>query len=170
MKAFSFLLPIFILFAFFVAFIKKVNVYEAFISGVNEAIALLLSIFPYVCAVLIMNELAIKSGLWDLVCNLLNPLFSALNVPTQLTNLILIKPLSGSGSIAILSDIYKTYGADSYISKCASCIFSSSETVFYIGALYFSKCKNKKMTTAICVCLISNFLSCIFACLICKFL
>ncbi len=170
MKVFAFILPCFVLFAFISAFLKKVNVYDAFICGINDAIALLLSIFPYICAVLIMNELALKSGLWDLVCKLLNPIFSFFNLPTELTKLILIKPLSGSGSLAILSDIYKAYGVDSYIARCASCIFSSSETVFYIGALYFSKCKNKKLTTAIITCLLSNFASCIFACFICRFL
>ncbi|MBR3864937.1 MAG: hypothetical protein IKJ19_07510 [Clostridia bacterium] len=170
MKIFAFVLPCFVLFAFISAFIKKVNIYDAFISGVNDAIALLLSIFPYICAVLIMNELAIQSGLWNLLCKLLKPLFSLFKIPPELTKLILLKPLSGSGSLAILSDIYKNYGVDSYISRCASCIFSSSETVFYIGALYFSKCKNKKLTTAIITCLLSNFASCIFACFICRFL
>ena len=122
MKILNFILPCFILFAFIMAFIKKINVYDAFICAINDAIALLLSIFPYICAVLIMNELAIASGLWNLLTKLFSPIFSFFKVPTELTNLILIKPLSGSGSLAILSDIYKTYGVDGYISRCASCI------------------------------------------------
>ena len=170
MKIFAFIIPCFILFAFLMAFIKKINVYDAFICAINDAIALLLSIFPYLCTVLIMNELAIASGLWNLLSKLFNPVFSFFKVPSELTNLILIKPLSGSGSLAILGDIYKTYGVDSYISRCASCIFSSSETIFYIGAIYFSQCKNKKITTAIITCLISNALSSVFACFICRFL
>lgn len=170
MKVFSFVLPAFVLTVFLVGFLKKINLYNAFISGVNQVIPLLLSIFPYLCAVLIMNELAIKSGLWNYLCVLFRPFFSFFGVPLELTSLIIIKPLSGSGSLAMLNEIYMANGADSYISRCASCIFSSSEAIFYIGAVYFSKCKNKNMGVAILTCVITNILSCIFACLICKFL
>ncbi len=165
-----YLLPLFILLAFFVAFFKKVNVYDAFISGVNGVIPLLLSIFPYVCAVLVMSELFEVSGLSNLTVKLLSPLFDFLKIPSELTKLILIKPLSGSGSLALLSEIYQTHGADSYIGRCASCIFSLSETVFYISAVYFSSCKKKKLNDVIIICLISTFLSCIFACAICRVL
>lgn len=163
-----YILPIFILFAFLCAFFKKVDVYNSFITGVNSAIELLLSIFPYILAVMVASELFEKSGLSDLVVKTLKPLFDFLGVPSELTKLILFKPLSGSGALAMLTEIYQTYGTESYISKCASCIFSSSETVFYVGAIYFSKCKSKKIPSAIAISLISSFLSCIFACLICK--
>lgn len=165
-----YLLPAFILIAFLVAIFKKVNVYDAFVSGVNGVIPLLLSIFPYVCTVLIASELFSKSGLSEIVNKALSPLFNALKIPPELTQLILIKPLSGSGSLAILSQIYSAHGADSYIGRCASCIFGLSETVFYLGAVYFSTCKNKRFTDAIIICLITNFISCIFACFICRVL
>ena len=163
-----YILPVFILIAFVGAFIKKVNVYEGFASGVNELIPLLLSIFPYVFTVLIMSELFEVSGFSNFVCKLLKPLFNFLQIPPELTKLILIKPLSGSGALALLSEIYSTYGSESYISLCASCIFGASETVFYIGAIYFSSCKSKDIRSVVLISLISNFLTCIFACLICK--
>ena len=163
-----YLLPAFILIAFCVAFFKKINLYESFVSGVNEAIGLLFSIFPYICAVLIMSELFEASGLSFYLTKLLTPLFNFLQIPPELTKLILIKPLSGSGSIALLSDIYAEHGADSYIGKCASCIFGCSETVFYISAIYLSQCKNKNARLAIAISLIACFLSCIFACFLCK--
>ena len=163
-------LPLVIFIAFTFAFIKKVGVYDCFISGVNEVIPLLLSIFPYVCTVLIMSELCEVSGLTDLLCKLLKPLLTILKIPPELTKLIIIKPLSGSGSLALLSEIYSSYGAESYIAKCASCIFGSSETVFYIGTIYFSTCKSKDIRSAIVISLIANFLTCIFACFICRIL
>ena len=164
----AFILPLFILIAFLVAFFKKVNVYEGFVSGVNEVIPLLFTIFPYICVVLIMSELCTQSGLTEYLCNALEPAFNFLGIPTPLTPLILIKPLSGSGAVAILADVYKNYGADSYVGKCASCIFSASETVFYVGAVYFSLCKNKKFPLIIAISIISFFATCIFACFICK--
>ena len=165
-----YLIPAFILIAFLVAYFKKVKVYDAFVSGINEVIPLLLSIFPYLCAVLIMSELFEVSGVSDIVTKWLKPLFNLIGVPSELTKLILIKPLSGSGSLALLSHLYETYGADGYIGKCASCIFSSSETVFYISSVYFCACKNKNAKSAIIISLIACFLSCIFACFICRLL
>ena len=112
-----YILPIFILFAFLCAFFKKVDVYNSFITGVNSAIELLLSIFPYILAVMVASELFEKSGLSDLVVKTLKPLFDFLGVPSELTKLILFKPLSGSGALAMLTEIYQTYGTESYISK-----------------------------------------------------
>ena len=165
-----YLIPAFILIAFLVAYFKKVKVYDAFVSGVNEVIPLLLSIFPYLCTVIIMSELFEESGLSNLIVKWLKPALNLIGVPSELTKLILIKPLSGSGSLALLSDIYQTYGADSYVGKCASCIFSASETVFYISSVYFCTCKNKNAKSAIIMSLIACFLSCIFACFICRLL
>jgi spore maturation protein B len=164
-----YILPAFVLIAFVLAFIKKVNVYDAFISGVNDAISLLLTIFPYICAVLIMSELFEASGLSLALTKALSPLLKPLGIPPELTKLILIKPLSGNGSLALLTEIYSTHGADSYLGKCASCIFSCSETVFYVSAIYFSQCKNKSARLAIIISLIACFLSCIFACFLCRF-
>lgn len=163
-----YILPLFVLIAFLVAFFKKIKVFDGFVSGVNGVIPLLISIFPYLCAVLIASELFEVSGLSSAVTKALSPLFSLLKIPPELTKLILIKPLSGSGSIALLSDILKTYGAESYIGKCACCIFGSSETLFYISALYFSNCKNKCSPFAIIVCLVTSLFSCVFACFICR--
>lgn len=164
-----YLLPAFVFIAFLFAFIKKVNVYEGFVSGVKSAISLLLTIFPYICAVLIMSELFQASGASAWVITALKPLFDFFKIPSELTPLILLKPLSGSGSLAILSDIYTRFGVDSYLSLCASCLFGASETVFYISAIYLSGCKNKSCKSAIIISLLSYFLTCIFTCFICKF-
>lgn len=165
-----YLLPLAVLLTFVIGFFKKVDLYTAFISGVNDAIRLLFDIFPYLCAVLIMNELCLKSGFWQLIEKALFPLFKLLKIPSELAPLIIIKPLSGSGALATLGEIFNTYGADSYISRCACCIFSSSETVFYVSAVYLSGIKNKKLGGVIFACITSSFLSCILACIICNFI
>ena len=93
-----------------------------------------------------------------------------LGIPKELTKLVLIKPFSGSGSLAVLTDIFTKYGVDSYLSRCACVIYGSSETVFYIAAVYFAGAKTKKLAVPIIISLIASFFSCVFACLICKIL
>jgi spore maturation protein B len=103
-----------------------------------------------------------------MLCNALSPIFTFWGIPTELTKLILIKPFSGSGSLAYLTEIIKNYGADSYISRCACVLYGSSETVFYISAVYFAKSKNKKRILPIIIILLSTFICAIFACKLCK--
>lgn len=168
MRFTDYILPCFILFAFITAFIKKVDLYQAFTAGINTVIPLLTSIFPYIATILIMSELMQASGLTDILTNLLSPIFNFLGIPKQLARLVLLKPFSGSGSMALLADIFEKYGPDHYISRCGACIYGSSETIFYISAVYFSECKNKRLKKPVLISLISTFISCIAACLLCK--
>ena len=170
MKIVAFILPTLILLLFIYSAIKKVDVFESFTAGIKKALPLIYSVFPYLCAVLIMSELAYQSGVYRLIGELFAPVLIFLGIPKELFPLIILKPFSGSGSLALLSEIYKTHGVDCYISKCASAIFGSSETVFYISAVYFANCKKKRLKKAISISLFSTFLSCIFACFICRFL
>lgn len=168
MRFTDYILPFFILFAFITAFIKKVDLYQAFTAGINTVIPLLTSVFPYIAAILIMSELMQASGLTDILTDLLSPIFNFLGIPNQLARLVLLKPFSGSGSMALLADIFEKYGPDHYISRCGACIYGSSETIFYISAIYFSECKNKRLKKPVLISLISTFISCIAACLLCK--
>ncbi len=168
MNLYAYILPAFTLFTLVCGIIKKVDLYEGFAEGVKQTITLLAGIFPYVCAVLVMTEIVEKSGVGKIITDALSPFFSLLGIPKELTGLILLKPFSGSGSLALLSEVFQKYGADSYIARCAACIFGSSETTFYISAVYFSACKNKKAGLSIIISLVSCFLSAILACLLCK--
>ena len=115
-----------------------------------------------------MCELFEASHLSDLLTKILSPVFGALGIPKELTKLVLIKPFSGSGSLAYLNNIIQTYGADSYIARCACVCFGSSETVFYISAVYFAGVKVKKLTLPIALVLISTLISTVIACLLCR--
>ena len=170
MKATALLIPLFIAVILIHATVKRVDVFNAFIGGVKKTLPLIFSLFPYLCAVLIMTELMRESGVNELIAKLFSPVLSLLGVPSELTPLIILKPFSGGGSLALLSEIYLKYGVDSYISRVASVIFSSSETVFYISAIYFSGCKNKRLKKAIAISLFSTLFSCVFASLICRLL
>ena len=165
----SYIIPIFLIAIFILCAIKKVKVYDAFVQGASEGVPLVISLLPYVTAVLLMSELFEVSGLSKIFIDFLSPFFTFLGVPKQLIKLIIIKPFSGSGSLALLSDIISTYGTYSYITICASAIYGSQETVFYISAVYFVKCKNKKVTKGIFISLIATFIATVLCCNLLKF-
>lgn len=166
----KYILPVFIFLVIIIAFIKKVPVYDNFVKGSKESISLILSIFPYICAVLVAVELFSLSGLNAYLAKIMSPILTFLGIPEELCELLIIRPLSGNGSLAILEEIYKTHGADNYISRCASVIVGASETVFYVGTVYFSTTKVKKLRYAIPISLFACYFGAVMACLLCKFM
>ncbi|MDE6585375.1 MAG: spore maturation protein [Clostridia bacterium] len=163
-----FIIPFVFITVFGFAIYKKVKIYDEFSAGVKEAVNFTISLIPCLAAIFMMCELFEISGLADIFTKALSPVFNFLGIPEELTKLVLIKPFSGSGSLAYLTDIIEKYGADSYITRCACVCFGSSETVFYISAVYFAKTPNKKIAMPVCIVLISTFLTTILACLICR--
>lgn len=163
-----YILPILLLLLFLYAFYKKINVYNSFIEGTKGAVDLCLCIFPYIVAILIAVELFKVSGLSSILTKLLSPLFNFLGIPSEVCELVLLRPFTGSGSFAILDGIYTTYGVDSYISKCASCIMCSSETLFYVATIYTSKTSIKKLSYAIWVGLLAGIFGAIVSCVMCR--
>ncbi len=160
--------PVIFIFVFAFAVIKKVNVYNCFTEGIHEAFKFTVSLLPCLAAIFMMCALFEQSGLADRLCKLLSPVFGFLGIPPELTKLVLIKPFSGSGSLAYLNGIIKQYGADSYVARCACVCFGSSETVFYISAVYFAGVKVKKLALPVICVLAATFISTIVACLICR--
>lgn len=166
----AFVIPIIFIVVIVFALVKKVRIYDEFSAGVKEAVDFTLSLIPCLAAIFMMCELFETSGLADMLTKFLSPVFGALGIPQQLTKLILIKPFSGSGSLAYLTAIIEEYGADSYIGRCACVCFGSSETVFYISAVYFAKIKHKKLALPVACVLFGIFFSTCLACLLCKFM
>ena len=167
---FSCIIPCIFLFTFLYAARKKIKIYDTFTDGAKNAIPLITSIFPYIVSVMILSELFSVSGLEEKTLALLSPVFQALGIPKEIAPLLIMKPLSGNGSIAILSDILTRYGADGYIARCACVAYGSSETVFYIGAVYFAELKRKTLPVAIVISLFSFFAAVVFGCFLCKFM
>lgn len=166
----SLLVPALFLAVFLFALTKRIKLYDCFTEGVKEAVPLLLSIFPYLASVLILSALFERSGLSALVTDLLAPLFRLLGIPPEISPLVLVKPFSGSGSTALLSELLACYGPDSYIGRCASVAYGSSETVFYVSAVYFAGAKTKKLLRPIACALSANFLGVVIGCLLCRIL
>lgn len=170
MKYFALVIPVLFLAVFVFALVKKVKLYDSFTAGIKEALPLAFSLFPYLAAILMLSELFERSGLSDLITSFLSPALKFLGIPPEISKLILIKPFSGSGSTALLSDILAKHGADSFIGRCACVSYGSSETVFYISAVYFAGVKRKKLFKPIAIALAANFLSVVFGCFLCRFL
>ena len=164
----QYFIPVLFVFIFIYSAVKKVKPYDTFVGGAKNAISFAFSLFPYLLAIFILTELFEISGISSLVSRLVSPVFSLFGIPNELTKLVLIKPFSGNGSLAVLTEIFNTYGVDSYLARCASVIYGSSETVFYVAAVYFAGAKTKKLTLPIIISLIASFCSCVFACFICK--
>lgn len=163
----KYFIPILFLVIFVFAIIKRVKPYDAFTLGAKSALPFAVSLFPYLVSIFVITELFEVSGISNAVSTFISPFFNLLGIPSELTKLVLIKPFSGNGSLAVLTEIYNTYGVDSYLSRCASVIYGSSETVFYIAAVYFAGAKTKKLTAPILISLFASFCSCVFACFIC---
>ena len=169
MKYLSLLLPRRFIALVAFALVRRVRLYDCFTEGVKGAIPLLVSIFPYLVSVLILSELFEQSGLSAALTRTLSPLFSALGIPPEIGKLVLVKPFSGSGSTALLTDLLARFGPDSYIGRCACVAYGSSETVFFISAVYFAGSK-KNLARPVLIALFSNFVSLLFGCLLCRLL
>ena len=165
-----YIIPIFIVFVLVFSLFKKINAYDSFVAGAKQSIDLCINTFPYLVAIFSIVELLQASGLSLVISNLASPIFKIFGIPSELTEFLIIRPFTGSGSIGMLSNIFSIYGPDSFISKCACVIMSCSETTFYVVAVYFSTTKIKKLRYVIPVCLISAFLGSIIACAICRIL
>ena len=168
MQLSSLIVPLLIIFLLVYGLKKKANPYDCFVKGAGQSIDLVISIFPYLVAIFVAVELMKASGLTALFSIILSPIFSLLGIPTELAELILIRPFSGSGSMAILENLYTTYGADSYVSRCASVIIGSSDSIFYIATIYLSQTKVKKLGVAIPIALLATLVGVVLSCLLCK--
>ncbi len=163
-----YVVPVFIILVLLYASYKNLNTYNIFVKGAKGAIDLVVSIFPYIVAIMISVALMRTSGLTDLLTKLVSPIFNFLGIPSEVSELVLLRPFTGSGSFALLNDIYAQYGPDSYVARCASVIMGSSETVFYVATVYFSQTKVKKLLYAIPCALVASLVAAVLSCLLCR--
>ena len=162
------IIPILIIAIFvWAGLVKRINTYSSFVAGARDAVKLVMEILPFVATILIAIQLFHLSGLLDLLCVVINPVFALFGIPSELSTFIILKPFSGSGSITLFNDIVKAHGPDSYITRVASVIAGSSETVFYIAVVYFSKTKIRRLGWAIPIALLCTFATAVFAAGIC---
>ena len=116
---------------------RGVDVFSALTDGMRDGLKTLLRIFPSLLALLPAIAMVRASGLLDAVTGLLSPVLAVLGIPEQLAPLLLLRPLSGSGAMAAATDLIGQYGADSLLGRTAAVMLGSTETTFYVLAVYF---------------------------------
>lgn len=116
---------------------RKVDVYSALTTGAGEGLTVLIRIIPALVGLLTAVAMFRASGAMEWLTGLCAPLLEKLGIPPELTPLMLIRPVSGNGALAVGSDLISTYGADTYIGRVAAVMLGSTETTFYTIAVYF---------------------------------
>ncbi|MCL2751328.1 MAG: spore maturation protein [Firmicutes bacterium] len=166
----DYVIPAIFLIVFIAATCRKIPSYREFTRGASGAVELTASVFPYLAAMLIAVRLMRTSGISLHLAEFVAPALLRIGIPKELTELIILRPFTGSGSTALVSEIIKTHGPDSYIARCACVIVGSSDTVFYVAALYFANTKVKKLRYGLPVAIIALITGVIVSCLVCKWI
>lgn len=117
--------------------IKKVKIYEAFVEGAKEGFNVGVRIIPFLVAMLVAIGIFRAGGAMDILTAVLSPLTSLIGMPAETVPMAIMRPLSGSGALGVMSEIIKTHGADSLIGRMVSVMMGSGETTFYVLAVYF---------------------------------
>jgi len=164
MLAIPFLLSFFPLYAA----LRRVNVYEEFVEGAKEGFKTSVVIIPFLVAILVAIGMFREAGGIEMITRALRPALDAVGFPTELLPLALIRPLSGSGTLGLFSDLVKEHGPDSLIALTAGTIFGSTETTFYVIAVYFGAVGVKRTRHAVPAGLIADGVGIIASIIICR--
>lgn len=130
--------------------------YQAFVRGAGEGLKQAASLFPALAAMMLMLELVSLSGLEGLLVRLLAPVTSAMNLPAEVAPVMLLRPLTGSGSLAALENVFVQHGPDSRAGVAASVLCAATETVFYTLTVYLAAAGVKRLPLVIPVSLLSG--------------
>lgn len=163
------IIPLMVLFIIIYGLKKKINVYDEFLDGATESFSMVLKIFPSFLAMILGVNIFIKSGILDFFYQILKPLFSLLKIPIQIFPMMIMRPISGTSTLAILNSIFDEFGPDSIIGKMASIIQGSTDTTFYVLTLYFGSIGIKKIRYALKAGLFADFIGIVAAILITNF-
>lgn len=128
---------------------KKAPVYDYFIEGAKEGIKTAVDILPFIIAIFIGIEALVSSGAMGFLQDALGPILGFFGIPEELMSLILLRPISGSGSLVLVERLISEYGADSLLGRAASVMAGTCETVFYVLAVYFGATAVKKIRHAL---------------------
>lgn len=141
-------IPIVILIVIIYGLSEKNKVYDSFLDGAKEGIEIVLKMFPTLVGIFVAVGALRSSGLIDLIVKIIEPATNLLRIPSQIMPLALLRPISGSASMAVAVDIMQKHGVDTMVGLITSTIMGSTETTFYTIAIYTS-CVGIKKTRGI---------------------
>lgn len=172
MKIFNYIsaiaMPTIILIIIFYGIIEKNKVYDIFLDGAKEGVKIVYNIFPTLIGLFVAIGALRNSGVIDLIINSISPVIERINIPKEVMPLAILRPISGSASLAIATDIMKTYGVDSVVGKIASVIMGSTETTLYTIAIYTSCVKIKNTRGILIAALVGDIVGMLVSVLICN--
>jgi len=161
-------IPLILLLFIGMAEFRKVKVYEKFVEGAKEGFEIGVKIIPYLVAMLVAIAMFRASGALEILTIALKPLTDLIGMPSEVLPMALMRPLSGSGSLGVMTELMKTHGADSLIGFIASTMFGSTETTFYVIAVYFGAVSVQRTKYALPAGLMADAAGLITASLICR--
>ncbi|HVM51351.1 MAG TPA: nucleoside recognition domain-containing protein [Candidatus Acidoferrum sp.] len=150
------------------AALRHVKVYEEFVDGAKEGFDVALRIIPYLVAILVAMGMFRAAGCIDLISRALGPAMQAVGFPAPLLPMVLMRPLSGSGTLGLFAELVKQYGPDSLLSRMGGTIFGSTETTFYVLAVYFGSVGVKRTRYALPAGLIADTVGVIASVTFCR--
>jgi spore maturation protein B len=153
-----------------VGIIRKVKVYDVFIEGAKEGFDIAVRIIPFLVGMLVAIGMFRGSGAMDILTNALRPVMNAIRFPAEVFPLAVLRTLTGSGSLALTTDLVKTHGPDSVLGRMAATMYGSSETTFFVLAVYFGAVSIRKTRHAVPAALIGDVVAAIAAVLVCWYL
>ncbi|CAM2803821.1 spore maturation protein [Paenibacillus sediminis] len=160
-------IPVILAFIPLYAYMKKVPVYESFVEGAKDGFSTAISIIPHLVGMMVAISVFRASGAMDYFVGWIAPLFQHLGVPSEILPLGILRPITGTGSLAFTTDLIKTYGPDSMIGRIASTIQGSTDTTLYVLTVYFGAVGIRNGRYALKVGLFSDVVGFIAAIVIC---
>ena len=160
---FNYLIPIIVIIILIYGLYKKVDIFDTFLLGVKEGLKSSINLFPTIFAMIIAINLLTRSGFILDITKILTPLFNKISFPAEILSLAILRPISGSASLSMLSEILSIYGPDSFIGRVASVMQGSTDTTIYIISLYFASIGVKKIKYSLVVGLLSDLISIILS-------
>ena len=162
-------LPVILLVTLTCALVKKVPMYEEFTEGAKDGFKISVKIIPYLVAIIVGVSMLRASGAIEMLASFLAPVLTKFNVPADTLPLMIVRSLSGSGALGIFSDIaHNNLGPDAYGTKLAAIMLGSSETTFYVLAVYFGAVGIKKIRYALIIGLLADIVGIIAAISVCN--
>jgi spore maturation protein B len=148
--------------------LKRVKLYESFVEGAKGGFQMAIRIIPYLVAILVAVGMLRGAGAIDLLARWLDPVFRRIGFPAEILPLAIMRPLSGSGSMGIVTELIKAHGPDSFIARLAASAYGSTETTFYVLAVYFGAVGVKKARHAVISGLTADIVSLVTAIIVCR--
>jgi len=161
-------LPFIILLILTMGLAKKVPIYEVFTDGAKDGFKVAVNIIPYLVAIIVAISMFRASGIIEMLENSLAGILSTINVPADTIPIMIVRSLSGSAALGVFSDIANNLGPDSYATKLSAVMVGSSETTFYVLAVYFGAVGISKLRYALWVGLLADFIGIVAAIAVCN--